>query len=89
VGDSAILVRDCRLGGRWISRILLDAANEIERSVKRLVVLRIWRDIGLRPRLLVALGLFIRTLNDWKANKPPGTQHIYTHAGYILLAPAR
>src|SRR4029453_2002944 len=57
VGDSAILVRDRRLGGRWISRILLDSADEIERSVKRLVVLRIRRDIGLRAGLLVAFGL--------------------------------
>src|SRR2546426_3319794 len=47
VGDSATLVRDRRLGVRWISRILLDAVDEIERGVKRLVVLRIWRDIGL------------------------------------------
>ena len=28
---------------------------------------------------------FIRTLNDWKADKPPGSQHLYTHAGYVLL----
>src|SRR6266487_1816389 len=53
---SATLVRDRRLGGRRVSRILLDAADEIERSVKRLVVLRIWWDIGLRPGLLVAFG---------------------------------
>jgi hypothetical protein len=35
VGDSATLVRDRRLGVRRVSRILLDAADEIERSVKR------------------------------------------------------
>jgi beta-lactamase class C len=31
---------------------------------------------------------FIRTLNAWKADKDhePGRQHIYTHAGYVLLA---
>ena len=28
---------------------------------------------------------FIRTLNAWKAEKPPGQQHLYTHAGFILL----
>jgi beta-lactamase class C len=38
-----------------------------------------WPDWG------YTLPEFIRTLNDWKADKPPGTQHTYTHAGYILL----
>ena len=30
---------------------------------------------------------FIRALNNWKADKEqePGKQHIYTHAGYVLL----
>jgi hypothetical protein len=40
-GDSAILVRDRRLGVRRVDRVLLDAPDEIERGVKRLVVLRI------------------------------------------------
>src|SRR5207237_9321619 len=57
VGDSATLVRDRRLGVRRVGRVLLDAADEIERGVKRLVVLRIRRDIGLRAGLLVAFGL--------------------------------
>src|SRR6516164_3317191 len=57
VGDNATLVRDRRLGIRRVSRVLLDAADEIERGVERLVVLRIWRDIGLRAGLLVAFGL--------------------------------
>jgi hypothetical protein len=57
VGDSATLVRDRRLGVRRVSRILLNAADEIERGVERLVVLRIWRDIGLRTGLLAAFGL--------------------------------
>jgi len=43
VGDSATLVRDRRLGVRRVSRILLNAADEIKRGVERLVVLRIWR----------------------------------------------
>src|SRR5262245_14196173 len=55
--DSATLVRDRRLGVRRVGRVLLDAADEIERSVQRLVVLRIRRDIGLRAGLLVSLGL--------------------------------
>jgi beta-lactamase class C len=38
-----------------------------------------WPDWG------YTLPEFIRTLNDWQADKPPGTQHTYTHAGYILL----
>src|SRR6266545_2468582 len=54
---SATLVRDRRLGGRRVSRVLLDAADEIECGVERLVVLRIRRDIGLRAGLLVAFGL--------------------------------
>jgi len=37
------------------------------------------------PHWGYTLSEFIRTLNDWKADKPPGTQHTYTHAGYILL----
>jgi hypothetical protein len=45
VGDSATLVRDRRLGVRRVGRVLLNAADEIERGVERLVVLRIWRDI--------------------------------------------
>src|SRR5881392_4201801 len=55
--DSATLVRERRLGVRRVRRILLDTADEIERGVKRLVVLRIRRDIGLRAGLLVAFGL--------------------------------
>src|SRR5438309_1978384 len=51
------LVRDRRLGVRRVCRVLLDAADEIERGVQRLVVLRIRRDIGLRAGLLVAFGL--------------------------------
>src|SRR5438132_3209881 len=38
-----------------------------------------WPDWG------YTLPEFIRTLDDWKAEKPPGTQHLYTHAGYVLL----
>jgi hypothetical protein len=56
-GGGAILVKDCRLGVRRVGRVLLDAADEIERGVKRLVVLRIRRDIGLRAGLLIAFGL--------------------------------
>src|SRR5262249_61220013 len=41
---------------RRISRVLLDAADEIERGVERLVVLGIRRDVGLRAGLLVAFG---------------------------------
>src|SRR5438876_556564 len=55
--DSATLVRERRLEVRRVCRVLLDAADEIERGVKRLVVLRIRRDIGLRAGLLVAFGL--------------------------------
>jgi hypothetical protein len=51
------LVRDRRLGVRRVRRVLLDAADEIERGVKRLVILRIRGDIGLRAGLLVAFGL--------------------------------
>jgi hypothetical protein len=50
--DSATLVRDRRLGVRRVGRVLQDVTNEIERGVKRLVVLRIRRNIGLR----VAVG---------------------------------
>src|SRR6516162_7550031 len=42
---------------RRVGRVLLDAADEIERGVERLIVLRIRRDIGLRAGLLVAFGL--------------------------------
>src|SRR5438876_4920952 len=38
-----------------------------------------WPDWG------YTLPEFIRTLNAWKAQKPPGAQHLYTHAGYVLL----
>src|SRR5262249_47393452 len=51
------LVRDRRLGVRRVCPVLLDATDEIERGVQRLVVLRIRRDIGLRAGLLVAFGL--------------------------------
>src|SRR5262249_59512870 len=54
---SPILVRHGRFRIRRISRILLDAANEIERGMERLVVLWIWRNIGLRAGLLVSFGL--------------------------------
>src|SRR5262249_4120899 len=51
------LVRDRRLGVWRVCRVLLDAADEIERGVQRLVVLWIRRDIGLRAGLLVPFGL--------------------------------
>jgi beta-lactamase class C len=38
-----------------------------------------WPDWG------YTLPEFIRTLNAWKADKAPGEQHLYTHAGYVLL----
>jgi beta-lactamase class C len=38
-----------------------------------------WPDRG------YALPEFIRTLNAWKAEKSPGQQHLYTHAGFIVL----
>src|SRR6516162_1822045 len=57
VGSRRALVRHRGLRIRRVSRVLLDAADEIERGVERLVVLRIRRDIGLRTGLLVALGL--------------------------------
>jgi beta-lactamase class C len=38
-----------------------------------------WPDWG------YTLPEFIRTLNNWTADKPPGEQHLYTHAGYVLL----
>jgi beta-lactamase class C len=31
------------------------------------------------------LGEFIRTLNQWRADKDAGQKHIYTHAGFVLL----
>ena len=38
------------------------------------------------PNWGYTLPEFIRTLNAWKADKEPGQQHLYTHAGFILLA---
>ena len=38
-----------------------------------------WPDWG------YTLPQFIAALNAWKPDKPPGTQHLYTHAGYVLL----
>jgi beta-lactamase class C len=38
-----------------------------------------WPDWG------YTLPEFIRTLNAWRAEKPPGQQHLYTHAGFIVL----
>jgi beta-lactamase class C len=38
-----------------------------------------WPDWG------YTLPAFIRTLNAWQAGKEPGQQHLYTHAGFILL----
>ena len=57
VGDSATLVRNRRLGVRRVGRVLLDAADEVERGVERFVILRIRWDVGLRAGLLVAFGL--------------------------------
>src|SRR5436190_1561147 len=65
--DSATLVRERRLGVRRVRRILLDTADEIERGVKRLVVLRIRRDIGLRAGLLVAFGLEVSAQRSFAA----------------------
>jgi beta-lactamase class C len=38
-----------------------------------------WPDWG------YTLPEFVRTLNAWTAEKEPGRQHLYTHAGFILL----
>ena len=58
MGDSATLVRNRRLGVRRVGRVLLDAADEVERGVERFVILRTIRwDVGLRAGLLVAFGL--------------------------------
>jgi beta-lactamase class C len=38
-----------------------------------------WPDWG------YTLPEFIRTLNAWKAEVAPGTRHLYTHAGFVLL----
>src|SRR5262249_3718568 len=38
-----------------------------------------WPDWG------YTLPEFIRTLNAWEADKAPGQQHLYPHAGYVLL----
>ncbi|HEY6602739.1 MAG TPA: serine hydrolase [Xanthobacteraceae bacterium] len=38
-----------------------------------------WPDWG------YTLAEFIATLNAWKPKRPPGQQHLYTHAGFILL----
>lgn len=38
-----------------------------------------WPDWG------YALPDFIRTLNVWTADEPPGQRHLYTHAGFVLL----
>src|SRR5205809_7382716 len=67
VGDNTTLVRGRRLGVRRVRRVLLDATNEIERGVKRLVVLRIRRDIGLRAGLLVAFGLEVSAQRSFAA----------------------
>src|SRR2546430_16256581 len=67
VGDSATLVRERRLGVRRVGRVLLNAADEIERGVERLVVLRIWRDIGLRAGLLAAFGLRVSAQRSFAA----------------------
>jgi beta-lactamase class C len=37
------------------------------------------------PNWGYTLPEFIGTLNNWRADKPPGSQHLYTHAGYVLL----
>jgi len=39
------------------------------------------------PTRSYTLGEFIRLVNDWKLadGREPGKQHIYTHAGYVLL----
>src|SRR6266498_1521961 len=63
----AVLVRHRGLWIRRISRVLLDAADEIERGVERLVVLRIRRDIGLRAGLLVAFGLEVAAQRSFAA----------------------
>src|SRR5580698_3301171 len=49
-------VRNRRLRGRLDVRIDGDAAQQVERRGKRLVVLLLRRNIGLRSRLLGAIG---------------------------------
>src|SRR6266487_1876964 len=63
----AVLVRHRGLWIRRVGRVLLDAADEIERGVERLVVLRTRRDIGLRAGLLVAFGLEVAAQRSFAA----------------------
>ena len=46
-----------RLAARREGRIRLDAAQQVEREVGRLVVLGFWRNIGLRSALFLANSL--------------------------------
>jgi hypothetical protein len=61
------LVRDRRLRVRRVGRVLLDAADEIERGVQRLVILRIRRDVGLRAGLLGTFGLEVSAQRSFAA----------------------
>src|SRR5262245_30728116 len=56
---------------RRISRVLLDAANEVERRVERLIVLRVRRDVGLRAGLLLTFALEMATQRGLAASVSP------------------
>src|SRR5262245_65888498 len=81
-GNALYLVRDRRLGLRRVGRVLLDAADEIERGMKRLVILRIRRDIRLRAGLLGAFGLEVSAQRSLTARVGSGLEpgrHLLQH----------
>ena len=50
-----------------VGEILLNAADEVERSVERLVILRVRRDVGLRAGFLLAVALEVAAQQGFAA----------------------
>src|SRR5262245_17963116 len=61
--------RRARVGG--VGRVLLHAADQVERELARLVVLRIRRHVGLRAGLLLAFGLDVPAQRGFAARIVP------------------
>jgi beta-lactamase class C len=86
-------VRDCDLGlddpvAKYISE--LQSGGDIRRvTLGQLAThtsgLLLPQDHPPWPTWSYTLPEFVRTLNAWKTEKEPGEEHVYTHAGFILL----
>ena len=94
VFDATLLARSVRDGALRLDDSIAKYVSELQGDIRRVTLgqlathtsgLLLPQDHPPWPDWGYTLPEFIRTLNAWKAEKEPGEEHLYTHAGFILL----